>query len=338
MPERHEKLSQALGLITALSATRAGLTMAQMQADLGCGRRTVERLLAAIRQACADVEEVATDLPEKRWRMRPSRLVATVRMTPEEIAEIEAAARRLVDEALPARAATLRSAANKLRASMDEGARRRAEPDVEALLAAEGLAARPGPRVAVPPGVIETLRHALLATHLVRISYLTANGAAREHLLEPYGLLYGARPYLLAAKPGKPDVAVWRLDRVRSVTETEEAFVPRPGFDIATLMKDSFGVWRESPMDVVLHFTAPAVEDALTWRFHGSQQAEPQPDGSLILRFSAGGIEEMAAHLAQWDGKVEVLAPPALRDRMARMGQALVKGHATRIDSASVRS
>ncbi len=338
MPERHEKLSQALGLITALSATRAGLTIAQMQADLGCGRRTVERLLAAIRQACAEVEEVPTDLPEKRWRLRSNRLAATVRMTPEEIAEIEAAARRLVDEALPARAATLRSAANKLRASMDEAARRRAEPDVEALLAAEGLAARPGPRVVVRPGVIETLRHALLATRLIRLRYLNAGGAAREHLLEPYGLLYGARPYLLAAVPGKPDVAVWRLDRVGAVTETEEGFVPREGFDIATLMKDSFGVWREPPMDVVLRFVAAAVPEALTWRFHGSQQAEPQPDGTLILRFSAGGVEEMAAHLAQWGEQVEVLSPFVLRCRMARMGEALLKGHATRIDSAPVRS
>ncbi len=338
MPERHEKLAQALGLITALAATRAGLTIAEMQADLGCGRRTVERLLAAIRQACGDIEEVPTDQPEKRWRMRPSRLVATIRMTPEEIAEVEAAARRLVDDGLPARAATLRSAANKLRASMDDAARRRAEPDVEALLAAEGLAARPGPRVAVPPGVIETLRQALLASHLVRLDYLTPQGVARQHVLEPYGLLYGARPYLLAVKPGKADVAVWRLDRMRGLADTGQAFAPRPGFDIPTLMKDSFGIWREPPMQVVLRFTGTAAQDALDWRFHATQVAEPQPDGALILRFSAGGIEEMAAHLAQWGAMVEVLSPERLRSRMAQMGEALVKSHATRIDSASVRS
>jgi predicted DNA-binding transcriptional regulator YafY len=40
---------------------------------------------------------------------------------------------------------------------------------------------------------------------------------------------------------------------------------------------------------------------------------EDQPDGSLIVRFSASGHLEMAWHLYLWGDDVEVLAPPALR-------------------------
>lgn len=328
MPERHERLAQAMRLVLTLAATRYGRTVAEMMEELACSRRTVERLLAALREAGLEIEEVPNDEREKRWRMRQNRLVGAVRMTAEEVAEIEAAAARLSQDGLPARAATLRGAANKLRAMMDEAARRRAESDVEALLASEGLASRPGPRVAVGEGVIETLRHALLAGHRVRIGYRGTKGEVRDHVLEPCGLVYGTRPYLLAVKQDKPDAVMWRLDRVTFAEGTEEGFVPRAGFDVGTLMRDSFGVWREPPMEVVLRFDARAAADAAGWRFHASQVLEPQPDGGLLVRFRAGGIEEMANHIATWGDTVRVVSPPELRAKLAAMGAALTRAHA----------
>jgi predicted DNA-binding transcriptional regulator YafY len=41
---------------------------------------------------------------------------------------------------------------------------------------------------------------------------------------------------------------------------------------------------------------------------------EDQPDGSLIVRFSASGHLEMCWHLYVWGDQVEVLAPERLRD------------------------
>ncbi|MBU0781248.1 MAG: WYL domain-containing protein, partial [Alphaproteobacteria bacterium] len=49
------------------------------------------------------------------------------------------------------------------------------------------------------------------------------------------------------------------------------------------------------------------------------QVLEPQTDGSLIVRFHAAGWLEMAWHLYQWGDRVEVIAPPELRD--------MVEGH-----------
>ena len=326
LPERHEKLSQGLRLILSLAGSRTGRSMADITEDLGCGRRTAERLLAAIRQVCGDLEEVPTSEPTKRWRMRPGPLTRSLALTVPEVVEIEAAARRLQEEGLHDRAATLRDAANKLRAMMDANALLRAETDVEALLASEGLAARPGPKVRVERGLIEALRNALLANQRIRVTYRGTSGE-RTHLLEPCGLLYGQRPYLLAVKTGKPDAAVWRLDRIVNVEASNEAFEARPGFDLKTLAAQCFGVWREAPMDVALRFTGTAAREAADWLFHASQTLEPQPDGSLVVRFRAGGMEEMVAHLAGWGETVEVLAPEALRHRLASLGQALVRRH-----------
>jgi len=41
---------------------------------------------------------------------------------------------------------------------------------------------------------------------------------------------------------------------------------------------------------------------------------EEQPDGSLTVRFRAGGDLEMAWHLYTWGNQVEVLEPKNLAD------------------------
>ena len=327
MSARHEKLALGLRMVMSLAGARYGRSVADLMDEFDLGQRTVERMLDAIREVCTTLEEVPVDAPPKRWRILSHPLTQVLGMTAEEIAEVEAAALRLEQEGLEAKARTLRGVANRLRAMLDAAALRRAESDVEAQLASEGLAARPGPQVAVPGEILATLRAALLAGHRIRMQYRGGNGGVRDYLLEPSGLLYGTRPYLLAAVPGKPDAAVWRLDRIERVEDSGEGFVPRDGFDLATLTAQSFGIWREPPHDVVLRFNTSAAKDAAGWRFHSSQALEKQPDGTLIVRFRAGGLDEMANHIASWGDTVEVLQPAALRERLARMGEALLRRH-----------
>lgn len=324
MLARQEKLADGLRMVMALASSRFGKSIQDLMDEFGIGRRTVERRLDAIREVCHSLEEVPTDAPPKRWRIRMHRLTHALGLKAEEIAEVEAAAKRLEEEGLRSRAATLRDVTNRLRAMLDEAALRRAESDVEAQLASEGLAARPGPQVQVDGAVLGGIRAALLAGRRLRVRYRGPNGVVRTHVLEPCGLLYGARPYLLAVAEGKADAAVWRLERIEHVEDSGEGFVPRAEFDLATLSAQSFGVWREAPHDVVLRFSAAAAQDAAGWRFHASQVMEPQGDGTLVVRFRAGGVDEMANHLVSWGASVEVVEPAALRAKLAGIGVALV--------------
>ena len=59
------------------------------------------------------------------------------------------------------------------------------------------------------------------------------------------------------------------------------------------------------------------------YRAHPTETHEPQDDGSLIVRFRAGGLQEMAWHLARWGGEVEVLAPDRLRQMLRDLGARL---------------
>jgi hypothetical protein len=57
-------------------------------------------------------------------------------------------------------------------------------------------------------------------------------------------------------------------------------------------------------------FAPSAADVARTFIFHPDQQVQDEADGSLTVRFTAGGWLEMAWHLYQWGDVVEVIAPP----------------------------
>jgi len=325
--ERHEKLRTSLRLILSLSSTRAGVTFRELMAEHDLGLRTLQRMLRAIEHIYGPLEEVPSGQREKRWRLSVTTPARGMPPTAGEVAEVEFAAQQLQQQGLSERAALLRSVAARIKGGASADVLRRIEPDIEAQMTSEGIAARPGPTVVLPPAALERLRRSILSSTRIRLHYRRADGAARWHTLEPYGLLYGERPYLLALKPGKPDVAVWRLDRIQGIAETDVNFVPRAGCDIRSLTAGCFGIWREAPFDVELRFMPAAAADAQAWRFHSSQTQERCDDGSLVVRFRAGGLGEMVHHLVAWGDAVQVREPPALRQRLADAGRLLLAHH-----------
>jgi predicted DNA-binding transcriptional regulator YafY len=94
---------------------------------------------------------------------------------------------------------------------------------------------------------------------------------------------------------------------------SKEANFASQDFNLADYAAHSFGVFQEPAQDVVLQFSSAAAEDAADWVFHPSQTMEPQPDGSLIVRFRCGGMRELDWHLYTWGDEVEILAPAFLQ-------------------------
>lgn len=86
-------------------------------------------------------------------------------------------------------------------------------------------------------------------------------------------------------------------------------------FDLREFSERSFGVFQEEPYEVVWRFRAAIANDVKEHLFHPSQIFEDQTDGSVIVRFTAGGWKEMCWHLFSWEGDVEVLAPARLKQQ-----------------------
>ena len=102
------------------------------------------------------------------------------------------------------------------------------------------------------------------------------------------------------------------MDRIVSIDLLDRGFARCEDFDLAAYAAQSFGVFQEEPIDVVLRFEPEAADDAARWMFHPTQRFEREPGGSLAVRFRSGGLQEMCWHLFTWGTTVRVIEPQEL--------------------------
>ena len=308
---RYDPGMRLLRLATLLAGSRVGLSLDEMSAELEVGRRTVERM----RDQLADLFPALThwdgDDRIRRWRL-PQAVLPAIPPSAGALATLEGLARDMARSGDAARATDLREAAATLRALLPAARLRQSEPDIEALMQAEGSAASPGPKLKLNHAMMTDIRNAILGFKKLDLTYRPAeSNRAGKRILCPYGVLYGRRAYLVAHTEKGVEMRLWRIDRISNVTVLDENFAAQE-FNLAEYAARSFGVFQEPAQDVVLRFSSAAAEDAADWVFHPSQTMEPQADGSLIVRFRCGGMLELDWHLYTWGDGIEVEQPIAI--------------------------
>jgi predicted DNA-binding transcriptional regulator YafY len=318
---RFEKLETLLRVALDMRGNAEGLALADIERDYGVSRRTAERMRDAVERVFPQLEQANPGELPKRWRIRAGALSNIIGISAEELAALNTAIGLMRRDHLAEPLARLEALSSKLKAMIHPDAARRIGPDLEILAEAEGMALRPGPRQAIGPDIVAALRHAILACDKVELDYRArGSGALSRTLVCPYGFLYGTRHYLVAdsLNPKARGFRLFSLANIVRVEPTARAFTRRKNFSLQEFAERSFGVFQEEPFDVVWRFSPKAAVEARQFMFHPTQVMEPQPDGSLIVRFRAGGALEMCWHLFTWDGEVEVLEPKRLRTMMQR--------------------
>jgi predicted DNA-binding transcriptional regulator YafY len=313
---RHEKAALLLELARRLAASAEGLTLDEMAQASGVGRRTAERMRDAIWDLFPQMEELQ-DGAAKRFRIAGGLDGLFQTPTTEELLELSKAASALQAAGAEPRARSLEALERKIRAAMRSASLARMVPDLEALVQSETIAVQAGPRPFEDEALVAQIRQALMAMKALRFTYHGGSrpGARRE--VTPYGLMFGRANYLVAAETGGgPEPRNWRLDRIGDIEVLPRAAAPPPGFDLQGYAGRSFGIYQEDVEDVVLRILPDSAEEALSWRFHPSQQVAPQPDGAVVVTFRASGMRELAWHLFTWRDQIEILAPTRLRDVM----------------------
>ena len=328
IPMPYERVKDIVRLAVRLQGTHGGLTLEDIEADFSVGRRTAERMRDAVSDVFGSLERVDTGDPKHHWRLRSDAVRRLVAVSPEELAELESAASALERAGLAERAGTLREFATKVRATLRTESLARIESELEALVQAEGLAMRAGPRARLDTGLLSKLREAVTTRRMVEFRYFAqSTGLESRQRVRPLGLLYGNRAFLVASSDWREEPRLWRLANVSKLCVTDETFERDPEFDLERYAKRSFGTFQEKPVGVVLRFDAAAARDASTFIFHPDQTTESNDDGSLTVRFEAGGIDEMCWHLFTWGESVTIEEPLRLRRRLAGMSARLAAHH-----------
>ena len=322
---RYEKAEVLVRLALDLQGSLGGLSLDEIRERcapdpaMPLSRRTAERLRDAIERLFPQLEQTNPGEFPKRWRLPSATANSLTEVDADELAALATAAAVLRRENLADQAAKVDSAATKLRATLKRQTIARIEPDLEPLLAADGLVCRPGPKPRIDTRMIAALRRAIIGQNIVLLHYRYRGSGRRGYdSVHPYGFLYGNRHYLVAWSENERtrNFRSFALSNIERVEIREEIFDRDPDFSLAAYAARSFGVFQEEPFEVVWKFTPKAAPDAREFMFHPTQVMEDLPDGSLIVGFRAGGALEMAWHLVTWGNEVEVVKPERLRDLM----------------------
>ena len=245
----YERAGDIVRLALRLQGTWRGLTLDDIQRDFEVARRTAERLRNVVEDVFGPLELVDTGERRHHWRLRTSTLRSLVSVSAEELAELTTAATALERSGLEERADMLRQLADKLRALLEADALTQIEPNLQALMVAEGLAMRPGPRPRLDDGLLALLRDAIKSGRVVAFDYLArATGERNRRRVQPYGIIYGNRAFLVGHTERGTDLRLWRLANVSGADITEEEFTRDPAFDLQQFAKRSFGTFQEEPV------------------------------------------------------------------------------------------
>lgn len=313
---RNAQLVRILCMIRDLSLSRGGVPVRDLMERYGMARRTVERDLLAIGEAGHLVETLPDEEP---GRVR-KRIAAGARDVPEvsagELAAARAAGRALALEAAPAVSSTFGILVDRL----EEGQRRPARMDSAALSEAQAFVGGPGPEHGASAAVHAAIQEAILSYRRLLVTYRKGGtAAARDYLAEPYGILFGARNYLVWRGVADRKYRKFSLPFIERAVPTGETFEHDPGFSLEAFAAESFGVMRDEVIDVELLVLPDGRPRLDGFRFHPSQRVEENGDGSATVRFRASGATEICWHLFTWGDRIRVVGPDPLREAHARL-------------------
>lgn len=310
----YEKTFDLLDLAIWMQSTREGVSLTDIMQKFNISRRTAERMRTMIITRFPEAEERIYENNIKKWYLPQGTLKDFIQFTAEELSALETACALLDEKQLQDKKETIQRTINKIKASIKPNVYRKIEPDAEALLEAEGFICRPGPKLIINKEIIKTIRQAILECHQIKITYFNKmTGKTSINILDPYGFLYGERNHYLVAHHSDgyfgDDVHNFILSNIQKVEILDIPFNILPNFSLSKYAEQSFGAFHEEPFDVEWLFDKEVAEEASHYIFHPTQSMIKNKDGSLTVKFRAGGKLEMDWHLYTWGGHVKVIKP-----------------------------
>lgn len=154
------------------------------------------------------------------------------------------------------------------------------------------------------------LKDAILERRLVSFDYFTSGGTAGRRTVEPYRLCFkGMNWYLQGWCLTRRDFRVFRLSRIRRLSEEERTFLPRPA---PPPLEEDGPAEPPLPVRAVTLRFAPELAFRV-YDIFPPEEIAPEPDGGLLVRTRWPEGEWGVSFLLSFGGAVEVLDPPPLR-------------------------
>jgi len=310
----YEKTYQLLDLAIWMQSDREGVSLAEIAERFNVSRRTAERMRDMIVTRFPQVEEITDYGKIKRWRIPQGTLRDFVQFNADELSAMESAKSLLQKENMTAKAKIFDNIINKMKASIKPEVLRKVMPDAEVLSESEMFVCRAGPKLNINPDIIKTIQQAILECHKIKLHYFNDTTKKSNYMvLDAYGFLYGERNHYLVAHHSNgyfgDEVHLFKLINITKVQILPDVTEFVPNFNLREYAQRSFGAFQEEPFEVEWLFDAEVADEASKYVFHPNQTSKRNSDGTLTVKFTAGGKKEMDWHLYTWGNHVKVIKP-----------------------------
>ncbi len=309
---RADRLVAALLVLQA----RRRVTAAELAAELEVSERTARRDLEAL--ALAGVPVYSQPGRGGGWSLVGGARTDLSGLTADE-------ARTLFLVAGPSSSATpeVKAALRKLVRALPETFRAGAEAAASAVVLDPASWDRTSPP---PPIHLDALQRAVVDGVQVRLGYAARDGAKTERVVHPLGLVAkGSVWYLVAGTDAGQ--RTFRVNRVRSMTPTDDPVERPPGFDLAETWQAIVATLDEqrTPVRVVV-----VAERDVIWLLRtlfGTRLTvgDDTGDGQLEVEIRGHEVDSVASELAGLGARIEVVEPAEVRERLATIGAELTR-------------
>lgn len=301
---RYSRISDILDLAIFMSSKIQGITISEIAERYNVSRRTAERMRDSLTCIFPSVDEIETDDSQKHWGFINYSISNLISFSPKEIANIEQCQRRTTNKEMKAE---LAKTVEKIKAFNRKNANF-LETNIELYMQTEGYAVRQMPQYKISIETLEIIREAVQHSKMVNGIY---NDKIR--LIEPLGMIYGEKIYLVAREKAKGNgIYNYLLHKFEGLKLTDKTF-DKGDFNLQKYTNQSFGVYHGEVLDVELLFSPELAQEASQFNFHPTQRGKYNTDGSYTVTFRASGSLEIIWHVFKWGSGCKIIAPKSLQ-------------------------
>lgn len=307
---RLNKTEEIIQLAMLFQNSYSGLCIDDIQENFECSRRSAERMKALLFEMYPEkIEEVPTIDKKKRWRFIKGTMNFLISFTADDFANLEYLKGLSNDEN---RCKNLDELILKIKALTPQKNLRALDTDISAIIESEGFAVRQYSRVKADTATLEKLREALLSFKKVQFKYVV-NGEEKQITLNPYGIIIADKYYLVGFNEYVNDLRLYLVNKIKDLELLDEYFERDENFSLEKYCNNSFGIYQEEPINVILEFDKSVAEDVLNYHFHPTQKIKELPTGNIQIKFTSGGTYSICQELFKWGCDVKIIKPAELK-------------------------
>ena len=176
--------------------------------------------------------------------------------------------------------------------------------------------------------VYQAVLQSLARRQRVRIYYGSLYEQRRiRTTLSPYRLLFNRHTwYVVGHSSMHRAVRTFNLRRIESIETLAEPYKIPARFSLDRMLGNAWNLIREDQRHTVrLRFHPQVATNVSEVRWHKTQKTELRPDGSVDFTVEVDGLEEIYWWVLGYGDRVEILEPPALRERVYETAKRMVQ-------------